>query len=207
MQIEVALGSPRERPSQVEDSLSIVVPVRDAEAVIVSRVHDLLDLAPDLTSRFEILIVDDASRDHTTEIVGDLARQYPQVKLLLHKAPLGLSAAGKTGLAAAIGDTIFVQEDMTTVSANDLRRLWSLRKDRGLVVARAERNPSRLSPELIERLNTWGQSLRNTPKRPRPGGVQMIRRDGAQSLEINGVSVGHVVATVASPSAAVAGNQ
>jgi cellulose synthase/poly-beta-1,6-N-acetylglucosamine synthase-like glycosyltransferase len=207
MQIEVTLGSLRERPSQVEDTLSIVVPIRDAEAVIGNRVHDLLDLAPDLTSQFEILIVDDASRDHTAEIVGDLARQYPQVKLIVQKATLGLVAAGKTGLAAATGDTIFVQEDMTTVSANDLRRLWSLRKDRALVVARTEGNPSGLSPELIERLSTWGQSLRNTRKRLRPGGLQMIRRDGAQSLEMNGVSVGQLVATVASPSAAVAANQ
>jgi cellulose synthase/poly-beta-1,6-N-acetylglucosamine synthase-like glycosyltransferase len=172
----------------VEDSLSIVVPVRDAEAVIWDRVHYLLDLAPDLTSRFEIIVVDDASRDHTAEIAGGLARQYPQVKLVAHTARQGLFGATKTGLAAATGETIFVQEDMAAVSANHLRRLWSLRTDRSVVIARAEGMPSNLSPELIERLSTWGQSLRNSRKRMMSGGIQMIRRDGAQSLVMEGAS-------------------
>jgi glycosyltransferase involved in cell wall biosynthesis len=171
----------------VEDSLSIVVPVRDAQAVIRDRIHYLLDLAPDLTIRFEIIVVDDASRDHTAEIVSELARQYPQVKLVAHSARQGQYVATKAGLAAATGETIFVQEDMAAVSANHLRRLWSLRNDRSVVIARAEGMPSNLSPELIERLSTWGQSLRNSRARMMPGGIQMIRRDGAQSLMINGV--------------------
>jgi len=172
----------------VEDSLSIVVPVRDAQAVINDRIHDLLDLASDLTSRFEIIVIDDASLDHTVDIVGDLARQYPQVKLIGHRVQRGLSVAATTGLGAATGETILVQEDMSAVSANDLRRLWSLRKDRSVVIARTEGNPSTLSPELIERLSTWAQSLRNSRKRMMSGGIQMIRRDGAQSLVLNGQS-------------------
>jgi len=171
----------------VEDSLSIVVPVRDAQTVICEQVHNLLELLPDLTSRFEIIIVDDASFDHTAEIVNDLARRYPQVKLVTNKTRRGLFAAAKEGLAAATGRTVFVQEDMAAVSAAHLRRLWSLRNDTSIVIARAEGNPSGLSPELIERLSTWGQSLRNQRKRMLPGGIQMIRRDGAQSLAINGV--------------------
>jgi glycosyltransferase involved in cell wall biosynthesis len=173
----------------VEDTLSIVVPVRDAEAVIARRVRDLLDLAPDLSNRFEILVVDDASQDHTVEIVADLARKYPQVKLIVHKTPSGLVAAGNTGLAKATGGTIFVQEDMRPLSANDWQRLWSLRNDRSVVIARADRSRSGLSAELIERLSTWGQSLKNTSKQLRPGGLQMIRRDAAQSL--TGTSTSH----------------
>src|SRR5262249_23917166 len=141
----------RAKGPSVEDSLSIVIPVRDAQAVILDRLHYLLDLVPDLTGRFEIVVVDDASRDHTAEIVGDLARQYPQVKLVTHPTRRGLFVAAKTGLAAATGETIFVQEDMNAVSANHLQRLWTLRSDRNLVIARAEGTPSSLSPELIER--------------------------------------------------------
>jgi glycosyltransferase involved in cell wall biosynthesis len=181
----------------VEDSLSIVVPVRDAQAVIWNRLHYLLDLAPDLTCRFEIIVVDDASSDHTAEIVSDLARRYPQVKLITSKTQQGLIVATKAGLAAATGSTVFVQEDMAAVSAAHLRRLWSLRNDTNIIIARADGNPSGLSPELIERLSTWGQSLRRQRKRILPGGIQMIRRDGAQSLAINGVL----------PTAAAVGNQ
>jgi cellulose synthase/poly-beta-1,6-N-acetylglucosamine synthase-like glycosyltransferase len=172
----------------VDDSLSIIVPVRDVQASIWDQVHYLLDLLPDLTSRFEIIVVDDASRDHTAEIAGDLAREYPQVKLLVHSDQRGLAHAAKTGLAAANGQIILVQEDMATVSANDLRRLWSLRHDRDVVMARSQQKPGTLSPDVIDRLSTWGQSLRNLRKRTSPGGIQMIRRDGAQSFTLRNSS-------------------
>jgi cellulose synthase/poly-beta-1,6-N-acetylglucosamine synthase-like glycosyltransferase len=173
----------------VDDSLSIIVPVRDAQATIWDQVHYLLDLLPDLTSRFEIVVVDDASRDHTAEIASHLTRQYPQVKLLVHSDQRGLAHAAKTGLAAANGQIILVQEDMATVSANDLRRLWSLRHDRSVVMARTQQKPSSLNPELVDRLSTWGQTLRNLRHRISAGGMQMIRRDGAQSFTLRNAAV------------------
>ncbi len=168
----------------MDDSLSIIVPVRDAQATIWGQVHHLLDLLPDLTSRFEVVVVDDASLDHTAEIASDLAREYPQVKLLVHSDQRGLAQAAKTGLAASNGQIILVQEDMATVSANDLRRLWSLRHDRSVVMARTQQKPGSLSPELVDRLNTWGQTLRSLRHRINTGGIQMIRRDGAQSFTL-----------------------
>jgi len=170
----------------VDDSLSIVVPVRDTQATLREQIHYLLDLLPDLTSQFEIIVVDDASTDHTAEIASDLARDYPQVQLLVHSIHRGPSAAAKTGLAAARGRTILVQEDLAAISANDLRRLWSLRHDQDLVIARTQNQPGVFSPALIERLSTWGQSLRNMRKRT--SGIQMIRRDGAQSFTLRNAS-------------------
>jgi len=168
----------------VDDSLSIIVPVRDAQATISAQVLNLLDVLPDLTDRFEIIVVDDASHDQTAEIVGDLAREFPQIQLLIHSNPRGLALATKTGLAAASGQTLLVQEDMAPLSVNDLHRLWSLRHERDIVIARSQQTPSTFSPQLIDRLSSWGQSLRNSRKRSSPGGMQLIRRDGAQSLTL-----------------------
>ncbi|HMC11423.1 MAG TPA: glycosyltransferase family 2 protein [Pirellulaceae bacterium] len=166
----------------MNDSLSIIIPVRDAEATLAEQVHHLLDLLPDLTSSFEIVVVDDGSTDHTPELARDLARQYPQLRLIRHQEMRGRAVAVKTGLASAQGQTVLVKEDFATVSPTDLRRLWSLRHDEGVVMARTERQPGIFDPALLERLNTWGQALRNLAKRASPGGIQMIRRDGAQSL-------------------------
>jgi hypothetical protein len=113
----------------VNDSLSLVVPVRDAEGTLVDQIHHLLDLLPDLTSRFEILVVDDGSSDHTVDLARDLARQYPQVKLLRHAVPLGTDASIRTALKAAGGETVLVLEEAGPVRAADLRQLWSLRID------------------------------------------------------------------------------
>lgn len=113
----------------MNDSLSLVVPVRDAEGTLVGQIHHLLELLPDLTSRFEILVVDDGSSDHTVDLARDLAREYPQVKLLRHAVPLGTAAALRTALKAAGGETIVVLEEAGPVRAADLRQLWSLRVD------------------------------------------------------------------------------
>ncbi len=166
----------------MNDSLSIILTVRNAEASLAPQVHHLLDLLPDLTTQFEIVVVDDGSTDHTVDLAREMAREFPQLTLVSHSEPRGRESAVKTGLASARGRTLLVQEDRAAVSPTLLRRLWSLRHDRGVVMARTQQRPGLIDDEILERLSTWGQSLRNLAKRASTGGIQMIRRDAAQSL-------------------------
>jgi glycosyltransferase involved in cell wall biosynthesis len=166
----------------LNDTLSIIVPVRNAEATLAGHIGRLLDLLPDLTQQFEIVLVDDASADHTVELARDLAREYPQVRLICHGAMKGKEAAIKTGLQWAQGQTVFVQEDPLAPSHTDLRRLWSLRQDRELVIARAARQPGVIQPELLDRLTTWGQSLRQQAGSAAASSIQMIRRDALADM-------------------------
>ena len=174
------LRAPEDAP--LNDSLSIVVPVRNVEATLAGHVGRLLELLPDLTPRFEIVVVDDASADHTVELARDLAREYPQVRLICHGEMKGKEAAIKTGLQWAQGQTVFVQEDPLAPSHTDLRRLWSLRRDPNVVMARAARQPGVIQPELLDRLTTWGQSLRQQAGSAAASSIQMIRRDAVSGL-------------------------
>jgi glycosyltransferase involved in cell wall biosynthesis len=165
----------------VNDSLSIILPVRDAERTLSEQVHELLEVLPDLTSRFEVLVIDDASRDQTPEIAAELARTYPQLRLIRHSQPLGLDLAVQTGIGRALGQTILVHDTAGRASPTDLKRLWSLRHDRQVVLARAHQ-PGTLDPALLERLATWGQTLKSLARYKPKGGLQMIRRDAAETL-------------------------
>jgi glycosyltransferase involved in cell wall biosynthesis len=164
----------------VNDSLSIILPVKDAEAQLDEQVHELLETLPDLTNRFDILVIDDASADHTPEVAAELARQFPQVRFIRHQEPQGRDAAIHTGVSRALGQTLLVNDSGARVSPTDLRRLWSLRHDRHVVMARAQQ-PGTLDPALVERLCTWGQTLRSLARGKLTGGLQMIRRDAAES--------------------------
>ncbi len=166
----------------MNDSLSIILPVRDCQATLSKQVHHLLEVVPDLTSRFEIILVDDASTDHTTEIARELERQYPQLRLICHPQHRGREAAVNTGLASAGNETVFVPEAHSAMSAMDMRRAWSLRHERGALPSRLRQRPAILDPELIDRLTTWGQALRNLARRSSCGKIQIIRRDEAQRL-------------------------
>jgi hypothetical protein len=166
----------------LNDSLSIIVPVRNAEATLATHVSRLLDLLPDLTPQFEVVVVDDASADQTVELARDLAREYPQVRLICHNEMKGPEAAVKTGLQWAQGKTLFVQEAATPPSHTDLRRLWSLRHDSDVVMARAARQPGVFQPELLDKLTTWGESLRKLAGGAAASSIQMIRRDAANEV-------------------------
>lgn len=166
----------------MNDSLSIIVPVRDAEAALAADLGRLLDVLPDLTPRFEIVVVDDGSTDHTVELVRDLAIEFPQLRLIRHPQPQGRDAAVKTGLQWAQGKTVFVQEDPLTPSAADLRRLWSLRQDDAIVMARAPQHPGTFDSRVLERLSAWGQSLQSAARGRATSGIQMIRRAAAEQV-------------------------
>jgi glycosyltransferase involved in cell wall biosynthesis len=174
------LRQPTGRACLVNDSLSIVVPVRNAEATLAGQIARLLDVLPDLTGRFEIVLVDDASTDHTVELARELATRYPQLRLVRHRDQLGLEAAVRTGLQWATGRTVFVQEDPATLSMADLRRLWGLRDNEEVVMARAEGRPNAFDQRLLDRLARWGRALQREAARAR--GIHMIRRDAALEL-------------------------
>jgi dolichol-phosphate mannosyltransferase len=173
----------------VSDSLSIIVPVRNAEGTLPRQVARLLDVLPDLTGRFEIVVVDDASSDHTVELARELAAEYPQVRLIRHRESRGAQAAVRTGLQWAQGRTVLVQEDPASLSPTDLRRLWSLRHDEELVMARAEPRPGIFDEQLLNRLSQWGQTLKTLSGDPSPrGGIHMIRRAAVERLLADGAA-------------------
>jgi glycosyltransferase involved in cell wall biosynthesis len=99
--------------------LSIVVPVRNAEAALTGQVERLLEVLPELTPRFEILVIDDGSTDHTADVARELACRYPQLRLVRHTQPRGAAATIHTGLCWAKGQTVFVQDDPAALSATD----------------------------------------------------------------------------------------
>ena len=168
----------------MDHSLSIVLPVYNAESRLADQVARLLDVLPELTPQFEVLIVDDGSTDHTDEVAGELARQFPQVRSARHGRHKGIPSAVQTGLARTSGEIVFVQDEQTPLSTEDMRRLWELRTNNNLVMARAQPQPKPLESGLLGRLRAWGAALGNSyrPAEQPAGGMQMIRRQAIDEL-------------------------
>ena len=90
-------------------SLTVLLPVRDAQSTLAATVAEILEMASDLSERFELLIIDDGSSDATSEVAHELSRHYPQIRTLRHDKPLGEEAALRSGLAQSRGDVVFVR--------------------------------------------------------------------------------------------------
>jgi len=89
--------------------LSIVVPVKDEEqaiAAFVERVPAVLATIPDLAGRFEILFVDDGSKDGTLEAIRRAHAADPRVRAISFSRNFGKEAALTAGLDHARGEAI-----------------------------------------------------------------------------------------------------
>jgi glycosyltransferase involved in cell wall biosynthesis len=167
----------------VNDSLSIVVPVRNAERELPNQLARLLEVAADLTGRFEIVVVDDASTDQTVDVIRGLVSQYPQIYLVRHREPRGTEAALRTGLQWARGETVLVQESAAWLSPADVKRLWSMRNEQQVVMARGGAGRGVFDEQFRERLSACGQQLRQRSEHDDAAGrIHMIRRDTAREL-------------------------
>ena len=79
--------------------VSIVVPVYDEEEAAPALAREIA--AAFSGTAFEILFVDDASRDGTLEQLRSLASEIPQLRVLTHRRNAGQSRAIRTGVLAA----------------------------------------------------------------------------------------------------------
>jgi glycosyltransferase involved in cell wall biosynthesis len=81
--------------------LSYFFPAHNEAANLRGLVAEALATLPALAERFEIVIVDDGSRDLTPSIAEELAAAHPQVRAVHHAVNLGYGAALRSGFGAA----------------------------------------------------------------------------------------------------------
>lgn len=83
--------------------ISCIVPVFNEEAVIDSFIQKLQDTLRELTNRFEIIVIDDGSRDRTVQKILELPKEH-QVKVLGLSRNFGKEVALTAGLEHCSGD-------------------------------------------------------------------------------------------------------
>jgi glycosyltransferase involved in cell wall biosynthesis len=106
--------------------LSYFFPAHNEEANIEGLVAEALETLPSLAETFEIIAVDDGSRDRTGEIADRLAAEHPDVVRVVHHDPnRGYGGALRSGfeasryelLAFTDGDRQFRIEDLGRLTA------------------------------------------------------------------------------------------
>ena len=136
-------------------SLTILLPGHNAQGTLARQITTLLDFLPEISTEFEILIVDDASTDSTEDVALDLARRFPQVRVLRQSQRRGHQRAIEAGLARTSGEIVFINDPGTQLKEAELLRLWRLKDDPALVMARAKVQAGHLDQHLMSRLMTW----------------------------------------------------
>lgn len=83
--------------------VSVIMPVFNGEAYLAEAIESILEQT---FADFELLVVDDGSRDRSVEIIRAYSKRDDRIRAYQHARNLGMAAARNRGLAAASGKYI-----------------------------------------------------------------------------------------------------
>ena len=111
-------------------SLSVFCPAYNDAGTIASLVMTAVQVAGTLTPDFEVIVVNDGSRDDTPRLLDQLARIYPDhVRVVHHEQNRGYGGALRTGFATATKDWVFYTDGDGQYDPSEVTALWTKMAD------------------------------------------------------------------------------
>src|SRR5262245_4833588 len=106
-------------------SLTVFFPAYNDAGTIASLVIRAMQVASRLTPDFEIIVVNDGSRDATAEIADELTRTYPCVRVVHHARNRGYGGALRTGFASATKELVAYTDGDAQYDPAEIEALWA----------------------------------------------------------------------------------
>ena len=114
-------------------SLSVFFPCFNEQDNVERVVKSANDCLKPLNIDYEIIIVNDGSRDSTAKIVDLLAAKDPRIKVVHHKTNLGYGAALQSGFKAATKEFVFYTDGDGQFDIRELPLLFKYTVDYDIV--------------------------------------------------------------------------
>lgn len=106
--------------------ISAFFPAYNDAGTIASMVITVILTLRELTDDYEVIVVNDASRDHTGDVLAELARQYDRVRIVTHPHNRGYGGALRSGFAHATKELIFYTDGDAQYDPRELKVLLPL---------------------------------------------------------------------------------
>jgi glycosyltransferase involved in cell wall biosynthesis len=166
-------------------ALSMVFPCYNEAPNIGSMIEQAVKIGEDYGFDYEVIVVDDGSRDASAEIVRGWASRNPRVRLIQHAHNMGYGAALRSGLAGATKDFIFLTDGDNQFHMSDIEKLFSKIDSCDMVtgfrIARQDKPFRRLNGFLWTQLNRF---IFGIPVRDVDCAFKLFRRKPLEGLEL-----------------------
>jgi len=143
-------------PAPLPRGISVVIPCYHSEGSIGLVVEQLRPVLAGLAPAYEIILVDDASRDQTGRIIAALARTYVEVTAISLMRNYGQHAAILCGIRAARFDVLVTMDDDLQHPPEELPKLIAaLTEDLDVVYGSPKREPHGVMRGAASRITKW----------------------------------------------------
>jgi len=164
-------------------SLSLVMPAFNEAAVIADAVAEADSALRQLTTRYEIIVVDDGSGDGTGAAVGRLESRFAWLRLIRHERNLGYGAALRSGFEAATGDLVAFTDADCQFDLSDIGRMIPWMTAYPVMVGYRVNRQDPWRRKLLSRgYNTLARGLLGTGVRDCDCALKLFRREALRRL-------------------------
>lgn len=135
--------------------ISVFFPAYNEEGNIKKTVKKAVAVLEKIAGKYEILIVNDGSKDKTGEISQKLAKQNSQIRIITHAVNKGYGETLKTGFYGARYPWICCVDADGQFDFSEITKLWEQTKNAQVVIShRLNRQDN-----LVRKINGFGWTL------------------------------------------------
>ncbi|MGH8223089.1 MAG: glycosyltransferase family 2 protein [Woeseiaceae bacterium] len=137
--------------------MSVIVPFYNEEDSIRGMHQAIVDAVEPLGSEFEMVFVDDGSRDRTLEIANDIARRDERVRVVKFRRNYGQTPAMAAGIEVACGRILVTMDGDLQNDPRDIEHfLAKIDEGYDIVVGwRHDRQDKLISRKIPSRIANW----------------------------------------------------
>jgi glycosyltransferase involved in cell wall biosynthesis len=135
-------------PARVS-GLSVFLPSHNEEANVERVVRSYLAVLPRYADQYEVIVVDDGSRDRTGEIADRLAAEDPHVRVVHHEVNRGYGGAVTSGIRAARMPYVLLSDGDGQFDPDEIGKLIAFVPEYDVVAG----HRSQRADHLIRKLN------------------------------------------------------
>lgn len=107
-------------------NISVFFPCYNDAKTIGGLVKDAFDTLKKLTKNYEVIVVNDGSKDGSEEVLYKLSKKYRNLKIVTHKKNRGYGGALRSGFANASKDLVFYTDGDAQYDVREMPILLNL---------------------------------------------------------------------------------
>jgi glycosyltransferase involved in cell wall biosynthesis len=162
----------------MKPSVSFLIAAYNEEATLEAAFTRGLGVLAECTGDYEVVILDDASRDGTWPLMEKLQKAHPaRLRLLRHEMNRGIAATFEELYRAATKDYVFLTSADNQFPTESLRQIVPLLATYDIVICRRTHKPYTRWRTMISKLYRWLPRLLFGVELYDAGSIKCIRRE------------------------------